>query len=254
MMKKGIYAWYGYDLEPQTALAKMANAGFEATTIWWSDEFFSKETTLRLARDLGLEVVSGHLPYAGTNALWQDGAEGEKYLHWLLSLIEDAGKAGLPILILHPSEGPTPPPISDVGVERFSLLLEKATSAGVRLALENVRSRDHFEHLLQTLPALGICYDSGHNNAVTKDLSLLTPYRERVIAVHLHDNDGVKDLHLLPFEGTIDWPAEMKMLSQTAYDGPLMLESISDGSLEPDLYLQRCIDVLDRLAGYLTHS
>ena len=62
-------------------------------------------------------------------------------------------------------------------------------------------------------PAVGICYDSGHAH-ITADaaatLHLLSPY---VVTVHLHDNDGVDDLHLIPGQGTIDWPSVVKELA-----------------------------------------
>lgn len=250
----GIYAWYGYDLEPKVALSKIARAGFQATTLWWSDEFFEKEKTLADAREVGLQVVSAHLPYEKMNDIWLSGEKGDVLTVELESLIEDAGRFSVPVLVIHPSEGPSPPAVNDLGLTRFWRLIETATLSGVELALENTRSREHFDRLLQTFPALRICYDSGHNNAVTKDLDLLAPYLERVSALHLHDNDGIKDLHWLPFEGTIKWPAEMEMLSRTGYTGPLMLESISDGSIGPDAYLASAKAILDRLESFLTRS
>lgn len=249
MIGKGIYAWYGYDLPQQEALQKMVEAGFDTTTIWWSDDFFSKEKTLTLARDLGLQVVSGHLPFERINDLWIEDAD-DAFLDELCSLIADAGKASLPILVIHPSKGPTPPAINSRGLARFSRLLETAEAHGVSLALENTRSRIHFDHLLQTFPELRICYDSGHNHAVTKDPDLLAPYTDRLIAIHLHDNDGVFDLHQLPFEGSIDWPKEMRMLAQTSYAGSIMLESISDGTRSPDDYLRACVKAIEKLQSF----
>ena len=28
---------------------------------------------------------------------------------------------------------------------------------------------------------------------------------DKLIALHLHDNDGISDQHLLPFDGTVNW-------------------------------------------------
>ena len=40
----------------------------------------------------------------------------------------------------------------------------------------------------------------------------------------LHDNLGVTDQHLVPFEGGVDWPAAMMTMQKVGYDGMLMLE------------------------------
>lgn len=80
---------------------------------------------------------------------------------------------------------------------------------------------------------LGLCYDTGHANLMTKDLGLedsnairewkgfgevvydskilekMLPY---VTTCHVHDNDGIGDYHRLPGEGTVDWPYIMGLL------------------------------------------
>jgi sugar phosphate isomerase/epimerase len=49
--------------------------------------------------------------------------------------------------------------------------------------------------------------------------------RELVSSVHLHDNHGDKDEHLPPYEGTIDWPAAIKLLKTAPTANlPLILE------------------------------
>ena len=35
------------------------------------------------------------------------------------------------------------------------------------------------------------------------------------MALHLHDNDGARGQHQLPFDGHIDWPAVMKKIAAT---------------------------------------
>ena len=48
-------------------------------------------------------------------------------------------------------------------------------------------------------------------------------------SVHVHDNHGRADDHLMPFEGTIDWPAAMTALQKVGYDGALIFEAASRG-------------------------
>ena len=49
-----------------------------------------------------------------------------------------------------------------------------------------------------------------------------SPLRDFVSSVHLHDNRGEKDEHLPPYDGTINWPAAIKLL-KTAPEPKLSL-------------------------------
>ena len=42
---------------------------------------------------------------------------------------------------------------------------------------------------------------------------------EHLITTHVHDNRGRTDDHLVPFEGTIDWPAALTAVQKVGYDG-----------------------------------
>ena len=49
--------------------------------------------------------------------------------------------------------------------------------------------------------------------------------KNKIFALHLHDNDKSSDQHLLPFDGTIDWDLYAKNLKIANYNGPIILES-----------------------------
>ena len=46
----------------------------------------------------------------------------------------------------------------------------------------------------------------------------------RIISVHTHDNHGLKDEHLWPGDGTIDWTAAAKGLKELAAPPAIVLE------------------------------
>ena len=54
------------------------------------------------------------------------------------------------------------------------------------------------------------------------------------MALHLHDNDGTGDQHLLPFDGDVDWESVALILSRTAYGGTLALEVDPQDWQNPD--------------------
>ena len=53
----------------------------------------------------------------------------------------------------------------------------------------------------------------------------LEPYKNRVQALHLNDNDSSGDQHQPPFYGTVDWQRMVKILAESSYRGrPLSFE------------------------------
>lgn len=109
---------------------------------------------------------------------------------------------------------------------------------GVRLALENAtRWADYQTCIIPVMEArppeyVGFCYDSGHHN-----IDMIRDDRERagkneardrladrLLAVHLHDNNGFGDQHLLPFRGSVDWDEVAGFLVRANYTKPLNLE------------------------------
>ena len=204
-------------------------AGFSAVMLNWVDdlpEMQHKEGYADLARELGLEIVNGHLPYDGANDLWRDGPDGDAWTNLLKKSILSAGRANVPVLILHAARGTTPPPVSPVGFARFRRLADAAAESGVLLAVENLHSLCHGMAVLDALDTPGVCacYDAGHHSCYGQDGAFLERYGARIAAIHLHDNDGTDDQHRIPFTGVIDWPAEMARIKKTAYRGALTLE------------------------------
>jgi sugar phosphate isomerase/epimerase len=73
---------------------------------------------------------------------------------------------------------------------------------------------------------LGLCYDSGHGNFRPRlSLDKLESFKARLIAVHLHDNDGTDDQHRVPFHGSVDWPRVTAIIARSSYKKCLSLES-----------------------------
>ena len=76
-------------------------------------------------------------------------------------------------------------------------------------------------------PRLGMCYDSGHGNHIKSNgtgREMLRRFGHRLMALHLHDNNGLGDQHLFPFDGTVDWPPLMREIAAHGYKGPTTLE------------------------------
>jgi sugar phosphate isomerase/epimerase len=101
--------------------------------------------------------------------------------------------------------------------ERMRAVVERAGELGVRVALENAWEErpEVLAHLVDLVPGgAAVCLDTGHVNAFSR-----LPVRrwwdvlgERVVALHLHDNDGLSDDHLPPGEGIFDFSSLVALL------------------------------------------
>ena len=81
---------------------------------------------------------------------------------------------------------------------------------------------------------VGFCFDTGHANLVGLDFeSFLTTLGHRLKVLHIHDNDGVADLHQIPFTFTrtrenissTDWEGFVQGLQNIHFDGVLNFET-----------------------------
>ncbi len=51
------------------------------------------------------------------------------------------------------------------------------------------------------------------------------PLRDLISSVHLHDNRSEKDEHLPPYDGTVNWPAAIRLLQSAPQTSlPIVLE------------------------------
>jgi sugar phosphate isomerase/epimerase len=116
-------------------------------------------------------------------------------------------------------------------------LYEMATRAGVTLAIEvipNVLSTPEamvslIENDLDGLK-VGICIDVGHAHLMDNVGDAIECCSGHIVASHLHDNRQKTDDHLVPGEGSIDWPATVMSLQKVGYDGAWMFEIANTSS------------------------
>lgn len=230
-MQYGTYTWFGYDLPFAEELRLIRDAGFDSVCTWWGDLGpIRREDQLALVERAGLRLEHAHLPYFGCNAIWFDGADGDALIAQHIEGAHIAASCGPKTLVVHPYDGVVPPAGNlHAAQRRLQRLADACASLGVRLAVENLGDNVALRGLLDALidnPFVGLCFDTGHANYTAhNDFSLLQEYGGRLFALHLHDNNTVKDQHLLPFEGNLDWAQFYRLLKQTGFGGSLMLEA-----------------------------
>jgi len=114
-------------------------------------------------------------------------------------------------------------------LEHLSLF---AKQRGVTLALENIPGElaapSNLRHLIEDtrLHDLRLCFDTGHahlEDGVERSFEAMGDW---MVTTHVHDNDGDKDEHLFPYEGSIDWDAALRLFAAAPVAGglPVVLE------------------------------
>ena len=135
--------------------------------------------------------------------------------------------------------------------EMYLELIPLAKKTGIVICLEN-RFVERNAHLMEGMGSdfaesvrlidelneaageelFGFCFDVGHANLLGKNMyqSLLT-LGDRLKILHIHDNDGVSDLHTMPFtferswnESSTDWEGFLCGLKEIGYRGVLNFE------------------------------
>ena len=105
-----------------------------------------------------------------------------------------------------------------------------AKPLGVRVLVENLTSDattpEHLTTILEMahLDQIGVCLDLGHAHITPGIAEAIGTLGKRIAEVHVHDNHGLKDEHLWPGDGTIDWPAAVEALKQLPTPPAAVLE------------------------------
>ncbi len=224
---------FGISATEQIKLFK--KAGFEG---FFSDCDENITEYRSIADELGMTYQSIHAPFDKAATLWTNSEEADNAVKELIKCVDDCASVNVPILVMHtyigfePSEGPT-----EAGLINYGKIVSHAAEKGIKIAFENTEGEEYLDALMQHFKDcdnVGFCWDSGHEQCYNHGKDLLNLYGNKLIATHLNDNLGISrfdgqtywtdDLHLLPFDGIIDWEDAAKRLNRCGYDGILTFE------------------------------
>ena len=132
--------------------------------------------------------------------------------------------------------------------------LPKAEECGVILLSENIlwgASKDPrvISELVKSVnsPWFGWCFDVGHAYCCGYQPDILKKCSVVPLSLHIQDNDGTGDGHLIPGDGTIDWDLFLQTLKDIGYVGDCVMEAHHQSLVAPDeerdAILARLLDV-----------
>ncbi len=240
-MRADFSIWSGFYFElptPEDAILAFIEDGIYATELAHehAQVLLKREGTPReiglafraFLDDRGFSIPQGHLSYTIPIC------GGEENTAELLRQIELFSGIGITEAVLH-CDALADSELSldeklERNVEALRPLAEAAEKYGICLCLENLRghtpytSADILIRIIEMLgsPAVGICLDTGHLN-----LSRASSQREFILcagkylrALHIADNDGSGDQHLMPFGvGKVNFSEVVTALREINYEG-----------------------------------
>lgn len=108
---------------------------------------------------------------------------------------------------------------------------------------------------------LGFCFDTGHAKLVRLDFEdFITKLDYRLKVLHIHDNDGVSDLHQIPFTFTktrentssTDWDGFIRGLRNIKYNGVLSFETAPVLTAFPNEMKKDTLQFISKIGRYFS--
>ena len=234
-------------------------------------EAFSDEKTLiegltpykKAAEKYGLSNFMAHAPFP----VWtSDEAYDEKLWEILSWYVHGCDAIGCRTLVVHPVTTRLVCPLTreeeiEKSLQLYRKLAPAAKQYGVTVCTENmfrnVKSVKHtkvYESMCADIPEacamldrlngeageerFGFCLDTGHLLLLGKDVArAISQLGSRLKALHIHDNDGNTDQHLLPYMGIQNWEHFLDGVAASDYQGVLNFETDGlDAHVDPALY------------------
>jgi sugar phosphate isomerase/epimerase len=230
-------------------LEEASRAGAQAIELFAARQHFdytSREHVAELAewfRSAPVEPFSMHAPLYPDREMGRAGAPGVNVLHpeksrridamdEIKRALESAEWIPFKHLVVHLGErddtwSPRSIEYAQIALEHLNAF---ARPLGVRLLVENLLSEaatpEHLMLILELghLDNVGVCLDLGHAHITVGVAQAIATLGKLIVSVHVHDNHGVKDEHLWPGDGTIDWLATANALKDLATPPATVLE------------------------------
>lgn len=254
---------YGYEAIDYQGFVNTENALFQKNIREFEEDLKEQRKAIE---DAGLYVHQAHGPWRFPP---QDATKADRRERFekMSRAIQGTAVLGSKHFVIHPI---MPFGINDKGHEKETYEINLEFMAGLsRVGQENgvivcfenmpfpnlsLASVPSILHLVKTINSdyFKMCLDTGH--CTMFDLSLPDAVRligkDYLYALHMHDNDGVNDLHLNLFNGVINWTDFGHALHEIGYQGVISLETSVSGNI-PDVLREHEEIGLFRKARYV---
>ena len=202
------------------------------------DEEFYRELG-KYAASRGVAICQAHAPFPSS---YVEEDKSAKRFEEIVQGIKNAAYLGAPMIVVHPCvhldfavEG-NPEILFEYNLNFYKKLIPVARECGIKIAIENIgrvsitSTPERLNKLFDTLndPVFTVCFDVGHCLLQGVDpAEAIRAIGERLVdgCTHVHDNNGDRDTHTLPYYGKVEWESVMKALADIDYQGDLNYEA-----------------------------
>jgi len=223
MQKIGISSMALRKYSPKDAVRRASELGFGSWEIMLEGRHLQNDYTevKELADSYGLELFI-HAPFSDLNIASPNERIRKETLSQIFKAIEIADFLESKIVTLHTGR---PSPIGmflredawETNLKSIGEILEFGSDFDLKLCLENMPNFpgafcckiDELRRVLDINPGLGLTLDIAHAHTYGDEIEYLKELKDRMLHVHLHDNDGVSDSHSAVGEGNIDFDRVM---------------------------------------------
>ncbi|KPV64189.1 MAG: endonuclease IV [Candidatus Bathyarchaeota archaeon BA2] len=193
----------------------------------------------KVAQSKDLDVAV-HAPFSGINIAVPSPVLRRAILKRLKKSIFYAGQLDCRLWLFHPGlqTGIShfyPGRDWQLNLDSVRALLKISRKEGVEIAIENVpesypfilKSVQDFSRFYDELnDDIGLVLDVAHANLNRQIQDFIRRFSEKIVHIHVSDNDGASDSHLGIGYGTINWESVAKAVKESKYSNVIMLESI----------------------------
>lgn len=191
-----------------------------------------------IANSYDLDFVV-HAPWAGINIATISPVLRRAVLKRLRQSLILSGQLGCRLWLFHPGfrSGLNrfyPQKDWQLNLDSVKNLLKLAKQEEVTIAIENMpepfpalmKSVDDFHRFYHDLNTeIDMVLDVAHANLNNQIIDFIEQFSEKIIHMHLSDNQGARDQHLGIGHGKLDWKRFAKAVKKSQYDKLLMIES-----------------------------
>lgn len=234
-----------------------------------SDAILREERALAEAAGITIHQVHGPWQYPIYDCTEAERAER---LEKMQISVRAAAILGAKYWIVHPimpcgleeKDSPVAALTWELNLKFMRELLKTAKEHDVTICLENMPflkfSISETATILQMIHEINddhfkMCLDTGHaqvfrKEKVGEDIRLAG---KDLAAFHIHDSKEARDLHLLPYEGVVDWEDISRAMQEIGFDGVFSLET-TPGKKTPQPMYDELWRILAQMADHIANG
>ena len=209
----------------------------------------------RFADGLGIVCNQSHAPFPSSTG---DPANDGQIYKSIVRSMKIASILGAKCIVVHPKQHlpyrQNEDTLKKINFDFYKSLIPYCEQFGIKVAVENMWQMnpvgrktivnstcarvEEFCEYVDMLDSEWIvaCLDIGHVSLCGEDMEVMIRGlgKKRLQALHVHDTDGCRDLHTLPFTSGNDFRLIMRLLREIGYEGDLTFEADSFYAGFPD--------------------